>query len=264
MTSASILVSRSLRCSSRYPFLISFIPVRIGHKTRYYSTNESDDPLSTSIRSLMRASAQPVAVITTLISSRKDDNTSTISSLESHAHGATLSSFSTVSLDPPLLAFSLRTPSRMADALRANAQGDKANFVVNILSDKQEIEASGFSRGVKSFALSQDWDETVEKSYIDDQHPLSTAPFHPSQYAQSSQGIAVPVLSESIGALACSVISIISLRDPKKVSMSQVAALKSDRGSELFIAKIHGVEADSRQSKRLPMVYWNQQFKSVK
>ena len=70
-------------------------------RKRYIST------IANSLRNVMRTSAQPVAVITTNLSKINDDE-----SKEQYVHGATLSSFTTVSLDPPLVAFSLRIPSR--------------------------------------------------------------------------------------------------------------------------------------------------------
>ena len=77
--------------------------------------------LGESIRKLMRTSAQPVAVIAAFLPLEKDEHGEPLPGQDRHIHAATLSSFTTVSLAPPLVAFSLRLPSRLVDALRAGA-----------------------------------------------------------------------------------------------------------------------------------------------
>ncbi|KAG6329480.1 hypothetical protein ID866_9609, partial [Astraeus odoratus] len=70
-------------------------------------------------------------------------------------HGATLSSFTSIALDPyPLVAFSLRIPSRMATALNSHVDQARAempglisaHMVINILSAPQADLAVKFSR----------------------------------------------------------------------------------------------------------------------
>jgi len=219
----------------------------------------------------MRNSAQPVAVITTLLPQHQKVS---IRPKSSHVHGATLSSFTTVSLDPPLVAFSLRTPSRLADALDSTGNLARGpHFIVNVLSTKQEIEAAGFSKpGLEPFSLESDWtsQEASSGPNNDTKHPLSTAPFHPSTIAKDDSGVFVPVLSNSLGSLACSVVSKVSLKDLEEGAKDIDIEAGSDSnqgGSELFLARVHGVEytgkLEDEGEKRLPMVYWDQKFTSI-
>ena len=85
----------------------------------------------------MRHTAQPVSVVTISLSNGS----------AAHNHGATLSSFSSISLNPPLVAFSLRRPSRLANRLLADPN---ANFAVHVLSSRQAHLAKAFARQVKS------------------------------------------------------------------------------------------------------------------
>jgi flavin reductase (DIM6/NTAB) family NADH-FMN oxidoreductase RutF len=230
-----------------------------------YSTS-ADTSLSQSIRALMRASAQPVAVITSLLP--PEQLSPSTPSTSSYVHGATLSSFSTISLDPPLLAFSLQTPSRMADALQVKYK--EAHFVVNILSDKQSDEAAKFSKpGLKPFSLGSDWATQFKIDNHDNgsDHPLSSSPFHASSFANDAQEVPVPVLSNSLGSMACSIVSVLALKDfETRAERDSKSGEEASTGSMLFLAKVHGVEGATLQGKeeKLPLVYWNQLFTSVK
>lgn len=231
---------------------------------RTYSTEGKQSQLSSSIRALMRSSAQPVAVITTLLPPPHDAPASV------HAHGATLSSFTTVSLDPPLVAFSLQTPSRLADALLPPATSSPAHtasgahFVVNVLSAGQTVEAAGFSKpGLTPFPLDSAWPSQSLPTGDQDaeEHPLSLAQFHASQHARDKRGVSVPVLSNSLGSLACSIVSRVALQHLDGVDAARTG------GSDLFLARVHGVEGAleaAEKEEKLPMVYWDQQFKTVK
>ncbi len=76
--------------------------------TRSFSaTISTEETVKNDFRDLMRRAAQPVAVVTAL-------------TREGYRyHGATLSSFTSIALDPtPLVAFSLRMPSRLASAIK--------------------------------------------------------------------------------------------------------------------------------------------------
>ncbi|WWC91276.1 uncharacterized protein L201_006219 [Kwoniella dendrophila CBS 6074] len=84
-------------------------PIRLMRKA---FSDKVNDP-SILLREVMRNVAQPVAVAVTSVPS-----TSTLYG-KSKYHGATLTSFTSLTLYPfPLVAFSLRLPSRMADCLR--------------------------------------------------------------------------------------------------------------------------------------------------
>ncbi|PWN37422.1 uncharacterized protein FA14DRAFT_116576 [Meira miltonrushii] len=209
--------------------------------------------IADSLRNVMRTSAQPVAVITTNLSRIKDDD-------NQYVHGATLSSFTTVSLDPPLVAFSLRIPSRLADALtEGNTQNPtQPHFIINILSQKQEVAAAGFAKpGLPPFPLSA-LDEQAAKDKIkghgDEPHPFTQIATHHSASTEQP----VLVLSESIGALACSVISRHNLQQehPKQTQNTE--------GSDLFLAKVHAFEKLNTQENLLPLIYWNRRFTTIK
>ncbi|EGO20648.1 hypothetical protein SERLADRAFT_477058, partial [Serpula lacrymans var. lacrymans S7.9] len=105
---------------------------------RFRSDDDHPDKTRESLRALLRETAQPVAVVTSLLHAES-------SSRESTFHGATLSSFTSIALDPhPLIAFSLRVPSRMATSLNAHdnltsqlRSKKSSHMVINILSASQ-------------------------------------------------------------------------------------------------------------------------------
>ncbi len=149
----------------------------------------SPDPgaVADQLRTVMRHCAQPVAIITTYLHAPETSEAGLEgrqhgppgSGPRAHTlvHGATLSSFTSVSLDPPLVAFSLRLPSRLAEALllgrdnsggraRSGAAADdgdeagatatqgrkareqderKAHFVVSILAESQAQIARSYA-----------------------------------------------------------------------------------------------------------------------
>lgn len=131
---------------------------------------------------LLRETAQSVAVVTALLPSSSSSPT---------YHGATLSSFTSIALDPlPLVAFSLRVPSRMASALNAyllaspsspsSPSPPPAHLVINILSAAQPHLADRFARP--------------------DLHPRPFA--DPDvRWTPSQEGL--PILDGALGALAC-------------------------------------------------------------
>ena len=138
------------------------------------------------LRELLRETAQSVAVVTARLPDRTRHPT---------YHGATLSSFTSVALDPlPLVAFSLRVPSRMASALNAylvpsppspspspapHAHPD-AHLIINILSAAQPHLADRFARP--------------------DLHPR---PFADPRVPWTRSQDGLPVLTGALGALSC-------------------------------------------------------------
>lgn len=212
-------------------------------RKRYIST------IANSLRNVMRTSAQPVAVITTNLSKLNGDE-----SQEQYVHGATLSSFTTISLDPPLVAFSLRIPSRLADAL-TKSKSNQAHFIINILSQRQEVAAAGFAKpGLPPFPISALDDHNKVKGHGDEPHPFTQIAIQKSTATEQP----TLVLSESIGALACSIISRHNLQQHSK-QPQQIT-----EGSDLFLAKVHSFEKLNTQENVLPLVYWNRQFTTIK
>ncbi|KAI1796717.1 flavin reductase like domain-containing protein [Ganoderma leucocontextum] len=178
------------------------------------------------LRSLLRETAQPVAVVTALMDPDIPHKTS--SSPRSRFHGATLSSFSSISMDPhPLVAFSLRIPSRMATSLTSahTSASSPAHLVVNILSERQARTAVCFSR-------------------VD----LYPEPFASVPHTLTEEGL--PVLDESIGAMSCRLVAASwPLHDLETLAgeTKEERAMWAGEGvaSELFIAQVVRVERTS-------------------
>lgn len=182
------------------------------------------------LRALLRDTAQPVAVVTALM-----DPTIPHAHHASHTHngphpdrfhGATLSSFSSIAMDPhPLVAFSLRIPSRMATSLTSAhvAASSPAHMVINVLSERQVETAVRFSRP--------------------DVHPQ---PFVGLPHSLTKEGL--PVLAESIGAISCRLVAASwKLHDLESLvggERRQGEGVWEGEGvaSELFIAEVVRVE----------------------
>lgn len=223
------------------------------------------------LRALLRDTAQPVAVITSLMP-RKPSSSSEYDQLDRPPfHGATLSSFSSIALDPhPLVAFSLRIPSRMATALEAAHEdtgkshtGHKrclnppTHMVVNILSAHQADVAVQFSRP--------------------DLHPR---PFDHVQYSLTEEGL--PILTGSLGALSCRLVAaswplhdLQSLKHGRvkgKGKCSEVVWDGDGVASELFIAqvmRVEDVEADVGEEfgdkrTRTPLLYFRRTYATTR
>lgn len=208
---------------------------------RYKSAHQDEgQQLKHDLRILLRDVAQPVAVVTTFM---RGDTESTKATF----HGATLSSFTSIAMDPyPLITFALRIPSRMATCLDAAASDSlqdpsaPSHMVVNLLSAQQASIAIKFSRP--------------------DLHPQ---PFDSVAYKLTEEGI--PMLDGSLGALSCKLVSraiplhdlgVLRNRDSRDaVSMS---LRKEDVASELFIARVLRVERMPEQT--LPLVYYRRNY----
>jgi flavin reductase (DIM6/NTAB) family NADH-FMN oxidoreductase RutF len=197
------------------------------------------------LRALLRNTAQPVAVVTSILPQ---------TSKEAVYHGATLSSFTSISMDPyPLVAFALRIPSRMATSLKATHPEQPSHMVVNLLSEEQGSVAMKFSR---------------PDIYT---HPFTTVP-----YTLTEDGL--PVITGSLGAMTCKLVSTaLPLHDlgylkeggkfGKEVSES-VQAGEGVAASELFIAEVTRVEnvivGDSTAAiSRTPLLYYRRGYTTV-
>ena len=141
--------------------------------------------LGEAIRRVMRTSAQPVALVSAFVPSGDPNDPSP------HIHATTLSSFTTVSLAPPLVAFSIREPSRMTDALRAgvaspephpsespdrlvqSAFARQPHFLIHILSFTQQSMSNFFARpGAQTYPTSH--------QHVPEDHPFRHHPMQPS------------------------------------------------------------------------------------
>ena len=224
--------------------------------------------IKSELRHLLRDMAQPVAVVTSFM-----PGTNTSSGRSENAdiyHGATLSSFTSIAMDPhPLVAFALRIPSRMASALTALSElspkiraPPQAHMVVNLLSSSQASAAVRFSRP-----------------------DLYPTPFRASSssgtdnipYTLNLEGL--PIMDNAVGALSCQLVGRpIPLYDLDFLQGSMggdeaVAKMpplhKGEVASELFIARVIRVEnvkhSDQELEERertLPLVYHRQNYTS--
>ncbi|KAJ7231735.1 flavin reductase like domain-containing protein [Mycena haematopus] len=198
---------------------------------RSYSTRCSAGAEATKhgLRALLRETAQPVAVVTSLLNREPGVY-----------HGATLSSFTSIAMDPvPLVAFALRLPSRMADSLNTLPSNPSPAMVINILSAKQASIATTFSRS---------------DLYP---HPFSTTPFFLNEDG-------LPVIRGSLGAIACKLVSNgLILRhlpalQPRRVDEVEEEISDTASGSELFIAEVLRVEEVLGDD--LPLLYHRRMY----
>ncbi|KAH9849848.1 flavin reductase like domain-containing protein [Lenzites betulinus] len=173
------------------------------------------------LRSILRETAQPVAVVTSFM----DPATQQPTEHPSRFHGATLSSFSSISMDPhPLVAFSLRIPSRMATSLTSahTSTGLYSHMVINILSEHQAPTAQRFSRA-----------------------DLYPEPFVSLPYSLTEEGL--PILDGAVGAMSCRLVAaswpLHNLESLKSGGNEDASEWKGEGvASELFIAQVIRVE----------------------
>lgn len=183
---------------------------------------------------LLRDTAQPVAVITS--------NLTLPGGAQLQHHGATLSSFTSIALDPyPVVSFSLRIPSRMAAALKNASASLTSHMVVNILSASQQSTAVRFSRP-----------------------DLYPDPFSSTPYTLSEDGL--PVLEGSLGALSCKLVKgswplhdldFIEGRSGEATLGVQESLEGTGPASELFLARVVRVESlpEEDDTRTLPLLY---------
>ncbi|KAF8507514.1 flavin reductase like domain-containing protein [Hysterangium stoloniferum] len=208
---------------------------------RSFSTEET----RTKCLSLMRSTAQPVSVITTAVPPDREKSSSV-----QHAmfHGATLSSFTSIAMYPyPIVSFSLRTPSYMADVLRHylnKATSSEAHMVINLLSALQAHLAVHFSQP------------------RDD-------PFGSALHSLSAERL--PILHGCLGALSCTLIKSIPLHVSALQNHGSDTSSSTNDGvqsSELFLARVVRVEdtSHSRQASEvsmLPLIYHQKQYVTI-
>ncbi|KAK0238488.1 flavin reductase like domain-containing protein [Armillaria nabsnona] len=202
---------------------------RLHHARRltrsFFATISTEETVKNDFRDLMRRAAQPVAVVTAL-------------TREGYRyHGATLSSFTSIALDPhPLVAFSLRMPSRLANAIKTIPPNPSTpHLVVNILAEHQPHRAEDFVNATENM-----WDHIP--------------------HTHSQEGI--PVLSGSLGAISCRLVAPpIPLHDLDflESGVEERLAEAPVLSSELYLARVLRVEKVDQEAglKRevLPLIY---------
>lgn len=190
-------------------------------------------PIAPRLRQLMRQVAQPVAVVTCSLPPSSLPN-----------HGATLSSLSSISLSPPLVAFSLRLPSTLASYLQPPKGGgcgfascsmsaivplppvqELPRFTVHLLSGEQEAVARAFARQAP---IATDTNPPPEEATTPAQDGPTNDAFSMELFEQLDAG--------SLGAFECTILKALPLKD--------FAGTKKDgeaEESELFIARVEAV-----------------------
>jgi flavin reductase (DIM6/NTAB) family NADH-FMN oxidoreductase RutF len=225
---------------------------------------------------LLRDIAQPVAVVTSFMPStdsfaKAANNHERLDTTK--FHGATLSSFTSIAMDPyPLVAFALRIPSRMATTLSslscpsvfppANSRPADlpAHMVINLLSASQAPEAVKFSRPDLYPA------------------PFATAAGAGStKFSLTKEGL--PVLHNVVGALSCKLVSgpiplydLDHLGGGLRAKVREPVLAEGDVASELFIAQVVRVENIETQTsgelegseRTLPLIYHRRGYTSCK
>ncbi|KAL4066178.1 flavin reductase like domain-containing protein [Scleroderma citrinum] len=235
-------------------------------------TTPSTERTREQLRQLLRETAQSVAVVTTLLPPEGTNQSVAVPSgnaTQSAYHGATLSSFTSIAFDPyPLVAFSLRNPSRMAAALNFHVDRTQADtdtcttphMVINILSAVQPDLAVMFSRA-----------------------DLHSRPFQESHVQWTKSGEGFPIISDALGALSCALISpSLPLGDlrwlpgcrsllPNREEGVELRPIEASGGStsELFIARVLRVERVPRVEgdkgedeglRTLPLLYHRRKY----
>lgn len=177
------------------------------------------------MRDVLRNVAQPVVIAVT-----EHGNT---------FHGATLTSFASLTLQPhPLIAFSLRLPSRLADCLRDPAQSDCApgNFCAPPATPTRLTITllSGANEGVAD-ALAK--------------------PGHEGIFDGWGRREGLPYLRDGVGGLLCQVVHTVPLRDVGGDTMSD------SEGSELFVCRVLDAWKGEGEDS---LVHFRREYGSVK
>lgn len=166
------------------------------------------------LRQLMRRTAQPVAVALVRLQCGS-------------MHGATLSSLSSVSLNPPLVAFSIRLPSTLANHL---IRVDCPPLQLYLLSDSQSNVARYYSGQQQAVSTSED---------------------------------PVDLLKEGmLGLLQCTLMQSLDLS--ALLATSGGSKDPSASNSRLFLARAIHIEFGKETSTRFPLLWHNQQYCTIK
>jgi len=202
---------------------------------------------------------------------------------KSRYHGTTLSSFTSLTLHPhPLVAFSVRLPSRMADYLRpppkpaqipaalqqlASTLPNPSKLPIPIPLPQPALDLLASISRLTSPQPSSPGPELTVSLLAKSNEPIARA-LSTAQADQSStfatpetwDGTDPPALVGSIGKLRCEVVTSIPLRDVcGGCELDNVGAEGSHPGSELFICRVLSVE-DGQQGVGKPMLYWRHKY----
>ncbi|KAE8213994.1 hypothetical protein CF327_g2563 [Tilletia walkeri] len=230
----------------------------------------------------MQHVAQPVAIITSLLSP---------SSSPQFIHGATISSFTTISMNPPLVAFSLRTPSRIAHALQTHPlsalsssanQGSSSSrhphFLINLLSHHQAHIAAAFARpGLIPLVFHPSQRRLRTSSSAEDQTSQESLDL-PAWISRSTPD-QIPALEGCMSALACRLEFKLDLSpSPSPTSLGEDDSQQEQEAvvgegvasSQLFVARVCAVEREEEEEEGSnsnvapdPLVYCRHKFWTI-
>lgn len=250
-------MAASARATTSKVTLEAFVPRPVkGAGRNHFSTTLTRNDASTvsdQIRRVMRESAQPVALITTFLPTKQDRGARLI-------HGATLSSFTSISLQPNLVCFSMKTPSKLADSLlhhRTNREkaGNQVDFVVNVLAQGQADLASAYAVPGTPPLLHPP--PQAQEGKEEEKHPLMEAGL-----IEVNEGT-VPVVKGALGAFGCQVVDTLDLSTYANKDAAEEA--EGESKSILYIAKVLHVYTPSHPNaaQQKPLIYRKATFVST-
>ncbi|KAH6916303.1 flavin reductase like domain-containing protein [Coprinopsis sp. MPI-PUGE-AT-0042] len=248
--------------------------------------SSSSSLLKSQLRTLLRDTAQPVAVVTSLLPNHAGSSSRSLQQLgsppvkgnqsdPSRFHGATLSSFTSISMDPhPLVAFALRIPSRMASTLSEFASELPSHPSSHSASKKpgpgstnpSHIPSSAHHKPPKVSSISKPTSHMVINLLSHSQSSIAQKfsrpdlfphPFEDTPYTLSKDGL--PILHDSLAAISCRLVGPPlklcdmghafdgELEEPVVEELEEGAGTEGGVGgrdivSELFIARVLRVE----------------------
>ncbi|PWN97019.1 hypothetical protein FA09DRAFT_325851 [Tilletiopsis washingtonensis] len=285
---AALSVSRTapqlVMAAARTPHakLRSSRPSRSGSSRSSSSSSSRPSPRSADVaadlRTLMAASAQPVALLLLQLPSGSASSPAEI-------HGATISSLVSLSVSPALVAFSLKTPSRAANALLASASSAPLGptFTLSILAEHHASLAGAFAApGLKPCTL-EAGAQPGTLCASDADHPLAKV----GLLASVARGPSPIPRIGGIGSLACSLVGRVKLGGGKADGASADAdvlealsmdgrldlpghdpaqAGKEEGESWLLLAQVWQVEGadDGSEPKEGPLVWYRRGFTGVR
>ncbi|KAJ3180288.1 hypothetical protein HDU87_002167 [Geranomyces variabilis] len=171
-------------------------------------------------RGVMRTTAAPVAVITL----------ATPNSPHSHV-GITCSSVTSVSLDPPIISFCVRSPSRVATAL-ASESTPPPSIAVHLLAASQVRESMSFSS------------------------PHTQHAFEAFAH-RVDQPTALPILEGCLGVMVCELMRRVEIGDHEAwfAKVQRIAYVNTSQSQS---------DRPSRRIAELPLLYHRGEYKSIK
>ncbi|SPO30445.1 uncharacterized protein UTRI_06375 [Ustilago trichophora] len=241
--------SQPHRTSSRRAFF-STSPIRLSQSK--IEEKQDASSIADQIRTLMRDSAQPVALVTTFLSPRSSDGKA-----ERLIHGATLSSFSSISLDPNLVCFSMKTPSKLADALahHHSTRGEnkeEVDFVVNLLAESQ-------AKLAQAYAIPGTPPYPHPNAKESEQTDKECHPLRETGLVEVKQGM-MPVVKGALGSFGCQVVESIDL---SKFDPNHRERKAGESKSLLYIARVLHIYTTAQASEIQPLIYHRSKFVST-